>query len=290
MIGMRLGRPGRQRPERRDAVLNVRSLSRGRGSDLSKQATKAGLVALFALAGLAGLALGAYGLGRLLFARNDRFRITALDIRDDGNIATHFIRNMKHIREGTNLFSFSAARVRQEFMEQRYASKYRSMEISRVLPGTLVVSVTERVPAARIGPETGLVVDREGCVFGLRQGGRSLPAITGYPSVDLKPGTRLDRQAVAALQALEACDDPRLGIGVDSVDVEEDAYLVVTLKPGSPAKGFKLSWKGMGERTERSLDDLRVQLKRVSQALRQPGDRRHTMLDATYGSRIYGSP
>jgi hypothetical protein len=95
---------------------------------------------------------------------------------------------------------------------------------------------------------------------------------------------------VAALQVLEACDDPKVGIAVGSIDVDAEDHLAVYLKPGSPANGFKLSWKGMGARTRRSRENLGQQLQRVCQVLQQPGTRRHSMLDATYEGRIYGSP
>lgn len=264
-------------------------MSKARKKQLSRQAMVWSGGILGGIIVLAALFLGIRLTGQLLFSRNDRFNITNLDIRDEGNIASYFIRHRKGISEGTNIFSFSTAHLREEFLQQRFAAKYKSMDISRVLPGTLSVALTERVPLARIGSWGNLVVDRDGCVFGVRSGSRDLPTIAGYPGAGLKPGVRLQGSAIAALEALMACDDPRLGIPVQSVDVDEEDELVLFLKPGAKAKGFKLRWVGMGERTRESREALMRQLMRVSQALSQSGSRRHSMLDVTYDDRIFGS-
>jgi hypothetical protein len=140
-----------------------------------------------------------------------------------------------------------------------------------------------------MGSWGNLVVDRDGCVFGLRSGSRDLPKISGYPGSGLKPGVRLQGHALAALEVLMACDDPRLGIPVRSIDVDEEEHLVVFLSPEAKAKGFNVRWPGMGERTRESRDALLQRLRRVSQTLSQSGSRRHAMLDATYDDRIFGS-
>ncbi|MBM4143218.1 MAG: hypothetical protein FJ225_06465 [Lentisphaerae bacterium] len=284
-----LSRRRRQAARRGNPAMNVRAMSRARKKELTRRTAAWGGGILAAALLCAGAACGVLFAGRALFSRNSRFRVTKLEIDDSGSVAAYFIRERKHIAEGTNLFAFSAARLRDEFLQQAYAAKYKSIEISRVLPGTLAVKLTERVPLARVGTHGNLVADREGWVFGMRAGSRGLPAIVGYRGAGVTPGSRLRGAATAALQALAACDDPRLGIAVESIDLDEDEYLAVYLKPGATARGFKLAWKGMGQEGAEAREALYRQLRRVALTLRQKGAR-YTMLDATYDDRVFGVP
>jgi len=278
---------GATRRSRRTSVLSVRvRKNKGKGR-ISRRAALAVLVPVVAAGVLVLAWFGLKLVGRVLFSGNDRYTITSLEIRDTGSIARFFIRERKGIKEGTNLFGFSARKTRREFLQQRYAAKYKSMDITRRLPGTLVVSVVERTPMARLGSRGRLVVDTEGCVFGLKPSARGLPVISGYRDKGLKPGDRVSGAALSALQVLEACDDPRLSIRVRSIDVSRKEHLAVYLHPGSKARGFRLSWKGMGKRGAKSEENLRLKLRRVKQTLAMGKTRGHSMLDATFDDKIF---
>jgi len=150
----------------------------------------------------------------VLFIRNPAYQIANLEIRGGGELASYFIREKKGITEGTNIFAFSIAEIREEFLSQRYSSKYKSMEISRILPDTLRVEVIGRVPLARLAYSGNLVADAEGWVFGVGTSGKpTLPVITGYGGAPLRPGDRVQgglRDALTMLDLLE-----KTGIGRD---------------------------------------------------------------------------
>ena len=53
--------------------------------------------------------------GMLVFTGNDRFAITSLRIDPQAVVVQDFVRGKKGINEGTNIFSFDLARLREDF-------------------------------------------------------------------------------------------------------------------------------------------------------------------------------
>lgn len=241
----------------------------------------AGLLVL-AVSGTAGW-FGLRAVGQLLFSGNARFTIKHLEIRNGGVAVADFIRGSRNIREGTNLFAFNARAVRREFLAG--GPNFKTMAITRRLPDTLVVSVEERVPLARVGRWGHFVVDNDGCVFGARPGSRSLPVITGYKTEGLTPGERVEGIAIAALQVLEVCDNPRLGLHVVSVDVSRTDYLVIHF---AGRKSFRFDWGGMGQKSVESRKRLLKKLGRLARTMQSAQASRHSGFDATYGNMIIG--
>jgi hypothetical protein len=183
-------------------------------------------ILVFAMAVVAGgLALVWMGLafaGRTLFSSNRLFTIRHVEIVGEGDIVSHFLSEKKQIRENaSNLFSFNLDDLRTEFMTQRYAAKYKSMELTRLLPDTLRVEVVERVPVARLTGGGKLVADAEGYVFGLSDGRQALPMLVGYPTEPPKPGEQLQGNACAAVALLDLCEQTGLSreLPLASIDV-----------------------------------------------------------------------
>lgn len=219
--------------------------------------------------------------GGMLFANNDNFIIRNLVIKNGGPTIKDYITGKRGISEGVNMFSFDITELRDEFLAQ--APNYRSMEISRRLPDTLIVEVFERVPVARVGIKGGLVTDREGWTFVSRSAPETLPSLRKY-SLPTRPGVQLTGMAVAALELLEACDDPRMGIDVDVIEVDKAEYLHLDLSDG---KGVKICWAGMGERTKKSEVALKDKLKNLAKVLRSESGAEKKFIDLTYDEKVY---
>jgi len=206
---------------RRKTERNVRLGRRGVGKD---PAARLAIWTGTAVVAMLGLWLACRWLVAALFSDNSRYQIAQLDIRGGDDLVTYFIRDRKGIREGNNLFSANLGDIRDEFLRQRYAARYRSMEISRILPDTLRVEVVERIPIARLGLRGGLAADKDGFVFGLAAGSRQqlrLPAIVGLGGLAFRPGDRLQKGALDAVTVLDVCDKAGLGrdVGITEIDV-----------------------------------------------------------------------
>ncbi|MDA0990404.1 MAG: hypothetical protein O3A51_06595, partial [Verrucomicrobia bacterium] len=98
---------------------------------------------------------------------------------------------------------------------------YRSMDITRVLPDSLRISMTPREPIARIGRTGGFVVDRDRTVFGYRGDKSGLPTMLGYRGPMLTPGDRVTGQTADAILVIDVARSMDLGseLVIEGVDV-----------------------------------------------------------------------
>jgi len=112
-------------------------------------------------------------------------------------------------------------RIRTELLQHDYI---RQAQVRRLLPDTLSLQVTERVPVAlaRLTDGTVKCVDEDGTLFGtaaLLSGGQSPPLLRGLME-DIEGGTDVNRRLLADYQKLLADLDrlePPLSRAVDEV-------------------------------------------------------------------------
>jgi hypothetical protein len=283
MLGRRLG------GKRAGQVLQVNATLRAQ--------RKAGVqwTAIFVLVPVALVILGIVGwfglraVGGALFFRNDRFTLTNLEIKAGEIVTADLVKEYTGIHEGMNLFSMNIGRIRNDLLKR--VPNIKAMHITRVLPNTLKIEMVERIPVARLGVAGKLVVDDEGFVFWQKSATGNLPAVTGYKDKDeaLHAGMRLKDMGLAALEVLEACDDPSFGVTVKSIDAGNEEYLLVDMIHFNVETQVKLSWVGMSHRTPDSKRRLLEKLTLCSQTFLSEQGRRFRILDATYdGGRIYG--
>jgi cell division protein FtsQ len=189
-----------------------------------------------ALAGLCWvLVVGVRFLSRDLFTGNPKYLILNLDLQSDGQLRDHHVREYAGLREGMNLFSVDLNQVRRALQD---VPVVRSVEVTRRLPDTLSVRLTERLALARLGADDRrnyLAIDRDGHVLGPSSRRKALPAITGLRDRGLRPGSYLDEKLIRdALDVLDLCDTTRVGqtIRISSIDVRHPEHLDITLVGG----------------------------------------------------------
>jgi len=230
--------------------------------------------------------LAAHTAVRALFSRNEAFTLTRLEIGEGGVVLQDFIKGKKKIREGVNLFSFSARELREEFL--RDAPSFKSLEIRRHLPGTLVVDAIERSPLARIGRRGHFVVDGEGFVFSLGGRKRHLPEITGYRGPKLKPAARLQGLARDAVTLLDVCRQSGIGAEVvlTSVDVSggfgaRENAVRLTLDQGTTVLFWWRRRRGRGDAPCPDLQNRLLYLRGVLRRAREQGGRPPRLVNLT---------
>jgi hypothetical protein len=288
--------PGRRlfvdaRGSRRSGYRAYSRLS-GRGSRMDR-VTMGILIPVAILGVLVLLWLGVKRLGEVLYTENSRYTITHIEIKAGKTITEKKIREYTRIEEGKNIFSFNARKVRDSVLQG--SPNIKSMSIVRILPGTVRIEITERDPVARFGSRTSLfAADREGFVFNLGDTALriEMPVIVGYRSDSLKLGSAVQGQAAMALEALDGCNDPRLCLRVDSIDVSQDGFLSLAMPiGGSVPQDVKLAWKGMGTGTADSRQNLLRKLNLVAQVQQSPEGKRLAKIDVTHeGGKVYGQP
>jgi len=226
-------------------------------------------------------------IGNALFAENSRFQIETIAVQA-GTIKTEpIIREYLEyvgIVPGANLFSFRIGELAHLYLERN--PLVRAVRVERVLPDTLHFAVWEREPLARLGQRGTLVVDREGFVFRLRQGLHRLPVIIEYGETGWSPGDTVSGMLLAALEVLDVCDDPRVGLRIMGIDVRHQDYLLIHVLTTDGIKEARLSWVDMGQNSEVSRSDLLLRLGRLRQVAQQDRTGR-SLFDATIPGRIY---
>jgi cell division septal protein FtsQ len=210
---------------------------------------------------------GEWALDKFVY-ENPAFAIEHIDARSDGVITPEQLCRWSGVRPGQNLIALDLEAVKRNL---ELVSRIDSISIERVLPHTLRIFVTERMPVAQVdvpraGPMGGVAVAvfqlaADGCVMEpldprsrvvpLAQLNDTLPAITGLNVYQLQPGHYAESpQAQAALRLLGAFGrSPMAGLAkLRSIDVSSPGVIVATTAAG-------------GEITF-GLDNLEQQLRR----------------------------
>lgn len=224
-------------------------------------------------------------LGRVLYSENSRYLITNIEIRGCRTLSPERIKAITGVKEGINLFGFSIRKVRRDFLEGQH--NVRSFQISRHLPGLVRISIEERIPVALIGFKGDKVVDNEGHIFPLKPGMPDLPYISGYRGPKLQPGGVMQSSMLsAAVQVLELCEDPRVGLRADSVDIGQKDRIDLQVYFEGDMKTVRLAWKDMEKQTQESKRDLMDKLGRLVRTIQSEEARKYPVYDCTLEDNI----
>jgi cell division septal protein FtsQ len=249
---------------RREDVHSILMVSARLSEQRRERMHRAGGLALLAvtLAGALGaFMLSARFLGQKLFSKNEAFTIRHLDITSDGRLQPGLAREYAHVREGMNLFGVDLQEIREELESVPAVS---SVRVSRRLPDTLVIDISERVAVARLGAGAGgypLAIDRDGYVLGPMSASPRLPAVVGAREKGLRPGARVgDPGILFALEVLDQCEEPELRrfIKISHIDAGNPDYLDVELV--------------RGERVRLSRTNVRAKLARLCEIMKTSAD------------------
>ena len=208
-------------------LLTVNARLRNRGS-LWQRLLRNVLVFVLILVASAALArLGLRQIEWLIFSGNDDYRLTNRVVRCDNPDLREYVEAQLPRPGKANLFEMDLDDVRGQIVR---VPSVREATLWRRLPGTLEVTVAERIPMARLGErfeeERGLVVDEDGVVFAARSRSRALvlPSITGYGETRPSPGARMAGRVPDALMVLRVCAQSQIGqtLHVSAVNVCRD--------------------------------------------------------------------
>jgi cell division septal protein FtsQ len=170
--------------------------------------------------------VGDWSMNRFIY-ENKAFAIQEIDLKTDGVIATDQLRRWSGVKPGQNLFALDLTRVKRDL---ELIPAVQSVAVERVLPRTLKVHVTERVPIAQI---SNYLLDANGvAMLPLElfqravppQPGEQTPAITGISVNELRPGRSVESPQVrAALKFLVAFEHSAMAPLVDIARVDVSA-------------------------------------------------------------------
>lgn len=228
---------------------------------------------------------GIWKIGEALFWDNPRYTLRHLVIKAEGPmLSEQHVREYTGIKEGQNLFDLNLVRRREIFLQRQ--PNVATMSLTRQLPDTLVIELTERVAIARLSRFQSWGVDREGKVFIVGPGTRDLPVIAGFPTTGIGPGSGVPASVSKALDVVDACRNTASGrqLHVVSLDVAPREFVELYMVGG---ERVRLAWEGMGTGTPAAQKQLENKLDRLVTALRLAERRgKHIAnLDLTFGDQ-----
>ena len=195
---------------------------------------------------------GEWALDKFVY-ENAEFAIQRVDVQTDGVIAPDQLRSWSGVKLGANLIALDLTAVKRNLQLEPVID---SVSVERVLPRTLKIRVTERIPIAQVNVPraagaNGVVIsvfqlDAAGVVMQPLDSRMSaiplaqmkdsrLPEIKGLNASQLQPGHRVVMpQAQAALQLVSAFGySPMAGlVDLRRIDVSAPGVIVVTTGQG----------------------------------------------------------
>lgn len=234
---------------------------------------------------------------RVAFSGNPKWTITEVSI-DTGLAKTpDEIRDITGLREGVNMFSFSAAEARRRLLDSTL--NIAEAEVSKILPSTVKIIARDRVPAAKLFSDS-LAVDANGLVFTLLEKDRNrwhaLPRIedgASRPQIDAgrmiadAPGTPTSTEARAAralrIVGLAATMAANLPFSVNTVDISGPNYISILT---GDFREIRFVWEEMTDESR-----MREALAMAAAAIRDPRSSRNRRFDVLLGAqRVVGAP
>ncbi len=267
---------GKTRGNYKTPVLSVNAKLNRKRAAKNKRTRIVSSVTVLVIALMVLLGFGLRWVSGALFWNNGRYEIKHLVIRGGRAIKEARIREYTGISEGTNLFAVDISGVRQKVLDN--VPNIRNLEIARILPDTMVINVSERMPMARVGFRGGYAIDSAGHVFVPMRRMQGLPFILGNEARELRPGKKARGQVAAALEVVEMCDRHDISLDVSSIEADNEDYLIVRLASG---KFARLNWEGMRENTKKSRNRLEAKLREWVRVLATPRGHRQTRFDLT---------
>ena len=209
----------------------------------------------------------------LLVYRNADFAIQQVEVRTDGGLTSEQLCQWAGVHPGLNLMALDLMKVKRNLERVPVLD---SISVERVLPRTLKIQVTERVPVAQVlaprsdGVLTAYQLAVDGMVMPpLNPRTRSLPLITGLDLAQLQLGRRVEQPRVlAALQLVAAFGrSPMAGlVDLRRVDVAAPGVVTVTTGQGSVVT-FGLDNMDRQLRRWRQIFDLSVSRQRAIETI-----------------------
>lgn len=267
----------RYRPNRSAVTLRARRhVRRRRRTKTPRRAFPRHLiVGLVALLVLGSAGYGAYWLMRVLH-RSPRYIVRTINVEGVSLLTTSEVLDIAKLEPGRPILDYPIGQARRRLAADpmiRWAS------ITRTLPNTLIVQVSERIPVARLDDKW--LVDVDGYLLTDIGVGDKLPKIVvGVPLNNLEEGEPVqDERITKALLVIRfylESSMPEL-FRIESVDVKDLSDVCVTAAEG-PNTCANARFRLGGE-------DFGTRLARLDNILRG-GNERLTFADLTHKTRV----
>ena len=201
---------------------------------------------LFILLSIVGAIL--FGARRALdavFFANPDYALRTIEVTTDGELGRDAVLRAAGVEEGRNIFSVNLSAIEDKI---RALPQVEGVDVHRLLPDRLVITIQERRPIAWIAStdanksgfnyDTAYLVDQRGIVLKPKASApeyMTLPIVIGIDLATVTIGRPIDKDSVkAALELIHDCSEIlQSRFQIATIDVSKDYSLVVSDKQGS---------------------------------------------------------
>ncbi len=162
------------------------------------------------------------------------FNIKSIEVKGNEQVSSNTIESLSGLKEDENIFRFLKVIVKQSIKKEPYIE---NVEIKRILPGTVQISVEERTKKFSIkNLNNYAIINSQGYILEISQEPRNLPIIDGIITEEeqIEAGNRLEDSDLlkveVAIKIMDTFKDNDLDKLVTSINLEDDNDCIVTME------------------------------------------------------------
>ena len=154
------------------------------------------------------------------------FNIKSIEVKGNEQVSSNTIESLSGLKEDENIFRFLKVIVKQSIKKEPYIE---NVEIKRILPGTVQISVEESL-------NNYAIINSQGYILEISQEPRNLPIIDGIITEEeqIEAGNRLEDSDLlkveVAIKSMDTFKDNDLDKLVTSINLEDDNDCIVTME------------------------------------------------------------
>ncbi len=161
------------------------------------------------------------------------FNITEIKVIDNSKVPTETIQSLSQIQIGQNIFNFNNKDVINRVLENSYINE---VEVKRILPTTIQISVKERQAAYTIMLlDKYVYIDNQGYILEISSANNELIVLENYttPEVDLVPNKRLNEEDLEKIddvnKILNSSKDSGIDEKITGINIQDDSNYILYL-------------------------------------------------------------
>lgn len=189
----------------------------------------------------------------VLFLMSSVFNITKITITNNNKISEEEIVQASTLQVNENRFKISKRKIVKNIKIIPYIE---SVKVSKKLNGEIILDVVEREPTYMLRHEEKFVyINNQGYILEIAETPLELPQITGYTTVEIEAGKRLETKDLKKLdmviQIIETAKVHNIANLITSIDITEDKNFILTMPS-------QLKTVNLGDNTDINIKILKL--------------------------------
>lgn len=162
----------------------------------------------------------------ILLLSSSLFNINTIEVEGNSKLSDEKVISISSIELYTNIFNFSKTKVQSKLKENSYIE---SVEISRKLPSTVVITIEERVPTYMLQfADSYVYINNQGYMLDISNEKLEIPILTGFTTdlSNIKAGNRINSEDLNKMRTVikiyQALSNNELSESLSKIDMSDE--------------------------------------------------------------------